>query len=197
MHQLPPMHSLMYPASRQILRVEPDARWLRTEVDSRASEPSESLDSQPTLRSASSSRDAGLAPDDLALKATALAGEVLNHWSKCQTSLPLSRRPQLLRSRCWLGPAYVCFSGCCPTNLLTPARSQAAAAARIEGKLKIHQAAHSGNAELINDHFVSDATRIHRRDDKSRTLIPLFSFENAPMNPLVCIVFGHVMPLHS
>jgi hypothetical protein len=50
-------------------------RRLRTEVDSRASKPSESFDSLPTL----AERDAGLPPGDLAIKATALAGEELNH----------------------------------------------------------------------------------------------------------------------
>jgi hypothetical protein len=83
----------------------------------------------------------------------------------------------------------------CSADSLTPARSQAAAAARIECKLKIHQAAYSGNAELIKNHFVADAKSIHQRD--GRHCDPFVFFDNAPMNPSVLFSSGHVMPSHS
>jgi hypothetical protein len=43
----------------------------------------------------------------------------------------------------------------------TRPRLQAAAAARIQGQPDIHSAAASGNAALVKDHFVADATSIH------------------------------------
>ncbi len=47
----------------------------------------------------------------------------------------------------------------------TRPRLQAAAAARIQGHPDIHQAAFHGNAALVKDHFVADATSIHKRNE--------------------------------
>jgi hypothetical protein len=54
-------------------------------------------------------------------------------------------------------------------------RWQAAAAARIQGQPSIHEAAECGNAALVKDHFVADATSIHKRDEPYAELIVLFS----------------------
>ncbi len=48
----------------------------------------------------------------------------------------------------------------------TRPRLQAAAAARIQGQPDIFEAAKSGNAALVKDHFVADATSIHKRHEE-------------------------------